>query len=105
MVDEREQVTVAERRLFRSYAQSLTLPQLVCLIEESTYERDRRNENLPQDRRGVLKSSARQRLNRDPLEDLSTFHPTDEPIAPSKQTSQIQESEEVDQDDPLGMGF
>lgn len=98
--DDRVQVTPYEEELFRTYVRSLSTLQLICLISVSKNEMGVREGNLPQDKRGILKASARERLSKESIFSL------DLPDVQTTVDSLVAKDEEtVDEQDPLGMGF
>lgn len=99
--DDRAKVTPHEEQMIRGYVRSLSTPQLICLMSVSKYELGAREGNAPQDKRGILKPAARERLSRDPIFDLEI----DLPEIQAGVGSVATEEEPVDEHDPLGMGF
>lgn len=102
VTDDRTKVTPYEEQMFRAYARSLSTTQLICLISVSKYELGTREGNIPQDRRGILKPSARDRLSRESFFDLDGVQSEEQPVVDGPVVSK---EEVVDEQDPLGMGF
>lgn len=100
MSDDRTQVSSTEQELFRGYTRSLTTLQLKSLIEIARFELDLREGNLPEERRAVLKESARERLSRDPLDEILVPNFNVQRQGPKSGVESASS-----EDDPLNMGF
>lgn len=98
--DDRVRVTQHEEDMFKTYARSLSLIQLICLIDVAKNELGVRQGTLSPDKRGILKASARERLSNDSLFALDLGE-----IPKNVDSPVLQSEDSVDEEDPLGMGF